>query len=91
MKHGAAHRCLKRKIALVDDIAQCDRSQKAVDLAAERRPQIMGQAFCAMRAALDGVAHAACDLQGFIDRHHDFGNADVLGIATQPIPAARTP
>ena len=90
MKHGASNGRLKREVPPVHDIAESDCREKAVDLAAKRRPEIVGQAFLAVSAAYNGIADAARHLQRLIDRQHDFGDADLLRIASQTVAAAWT-
>jgi hypothetical protein len=65
---GTAYTGSKRQIALFDDVGKRNRRQKAVDLAAKRCPQLVGDAFIATNAAFDGIAILATgDLQRFIN------------------------
>jgi hypothetical protein len=67
MQHGAAHRRLKRQIALVHYIAERYCSQEPVNLTAKSRPQIVGQALFSMGTAIDGIAGATGNPQRLID------------------------
>ena len=89
MGHCPAHRGLEREIAAIDHVAQGDCREEAQDLAAERRPQLVGDAFLAIDAAIDGIALAAGHLKRFVDRLDDLGNPDVVGLAGQGVAAPR--
>ena len=65
--------------------------EEAVDLPAERRPQLMGDAFLAFDATIDGIALAAGHLQRLVDRWTCRQSTISSRLAGQPVAAARAP
>ena len=71
----------------LDELGQIDAAQELLDLAAEIRPQVMGEAACVVLAVLLPVAPGGVHV--FIDRADDVGDDDGAGFEAQTVPPPR--